>query len=228
MLARGDLVKPRYDAAAIRAACVAQGPAVAATGSPSGPPDEQRDQFFAAVDVLDRNAVLDLYSLTGPAAPGARCRWWRFEGEGWVVLDHPWTGTGPAARLRWVPSPVVPTVVAQLISHHRRSQAARSAGRLRDLLERALSCHSTDGIRLGSGYVQWAGYPGGLLLEVGDGRDFALPLDEQLWSGLRWIGWRAPDEENRNAWFQAEGPDAVEVAADLVSRTLALLGEEPA
>ena len=81
----------------------------------------------------------------------------------------------------------------------------------------------SDSLDLTRGYVQWAWYPAGLHLEVGDGQDYARPLDDQVWESLRWLGWMPPDDVNRNAWFEAEGDGAAEVAYDLVTRTLSVL-----
>lgn len=203
--------------------------AFAAAGIPSPeddptPADRAVSTYFAMTPRYDPNEVLSFHALT--AAPGrARGAWWTFVVDRWRS-DESAAFADADGRLRWVPPRFVASVEAQIpIAHRNRHRPDRGVDDdvLRYRLARALRNGSTGSVDLAHGYVQWAGYPGGLHLEVGDGRDYTEPLDPELWRALRWLGWLPPDAEERNAWFEAEGPDAVDVALDLVSRTLTAL-----
>jgi hypothetical protein len=120
-----------------------------------------------------------------------------------------------------VPESKVKSIVDQLVLVHEmgaQTPPAPAAPALHSRLTRALQEQSTGHLDLGPAYVQWAGYPQGLLLEVGDNTsDGSLAA---TWAEhLGWLGWQTPDALNQNTWFRAELPDAVDTAVDLIVRT---------
>jgi hypothetical protein len=178
--------------------------------------------FFAVVDACDGHMVMSLHALVTEMEDRCGGAWWTMEDPGWV-RDEP--RIRPGHRLRWLALDMVGDLIVQLEGYFRRFRRACQPEALRRDMRKAMLEESAEHLDLDPGYVQWAGYPGGLHLEVGDGNLYDQPFDEALWSDLRWLGWEPPGIEERNAWFEAFGPDAPDVGADLVVRTLEVLAE---
>lgn len=179
-------------------------------------------QFFAVVDSCDSHMVMSLHALVNEMEDRCGGAWWTMEDPGWV-RDRPHLRAG--LRLRWLALDMVGDLIIDLQDYFRRTRRARQPETLRADMRNAMEQRCASSLDLDPGYVQWAGYPGGLRLEVGDGNDYTLPFDEGLWTDLRWLGWLPPGDEERNAWFEVFGPQAPEVGVDLVVRTHAVLAE---
>jgi hypothetical protein len=70
-------------------------------------------------------------------------------------------------------------------------------------LVKAIAEEGTEAVQAGRGYIQWKGHPDyGLYLEVGDGQDYTEPFDSVLAAALARQGWRLPQDDIRNCWFE--------------------------
>ena len=190
-----------------------------------GPGDSTASHYFAMVDPDDPNRVLSFHALTPVEPDEPEGAWWTYVSDRWV-RDPRAAFVDRSGLLRWVDAGVVGSVERQMViaaEYRRRQQTGQDDDQLRLRLLRVLRQGGNDSIDLPRGYVQWAWYPAGLHLEVGDGQDYARPLEPEVWESVRWLGWLPPDDLNRNAWFEAEGEGAAEVAYDLVTRTVSVL-----
>lgn len=176
--------------------------------------------YFAVVDSLDPSMVMSLHALVTEMEDRCGGAWWTMEDPGWV-RDLP--AIRPGLRLRWLAQDVVGEVSDCVQAHYLRARRARRPEALREDMRTAMQDKGVGSFDLDPGYVQWAGYSGGLLLEVGDGNDSTEPFDERLWADLRWLGWLPPEGAQRNAWRVVSGPQAPGVGADLVVRTVEVL-----
>jgi len=176
--------------------------------------------YFALVDALDTDAVLSAHALVWEPDTLAGGAWWTLVEGGWLC-ERPERTAG--SRLRWIQSDEVAAVTGGIDLFFAQQRQARRPTTIRRRITAAVESEGVDVIDLEPIYVQWAGFPAGVHLEVGDGKTYEQPLDPQLGADLRWLGWRMPGQGNRNAWFEVVGPDAVDLATDLVVRTLTVL-----
>ena len=181
--------------------------------------------YFVVVESQETDLVISLHALVWERETLDKGAWWTLVEGGWIRERPP---VSSRDRLRWLPHDDVDGVARGIEQHFVAAGRAHRPDSLRARIIASASDGTPELIAVGPVHLGWVGRAGGVSVRVGDRRPAEQPLDPMLWADLSWLGWEPPSSGARDAWFEAAGPAGVEVATDLIVRTLAMLDQAEA